>query len=112
LNNPHRRQLLDKYRPHTLSLYAAIPSPALTCGPPPEPRAKTLEDISLLQCAYEATQEEVLTLIEEKRLYGLGCGLVDIALLASTLLTPGASLWTLDKRLAGLAERFGVAYSP
>jgi len=37
---------------------------------------------------------------------------VDIALLASTLLTPGASLWTLDKRLAGLAERFGVAYSP
>ncbi len=43
---------------------------------------------------------------------GLGCGLVDISLLASTLITPGAELWTLDKRLDELAERFGVAHLP
>lgn len=27
-----------------------------------------------------------------------------------TLMTPGARLWTLDKRLVDLAGRFGVAY--
>lgn len=43
---------------------------------------------------------------------GLGCGLVDMSLLASTLITPGAELWTLDKRLAELAGRFGVAHRP
>ena len=48
--------------------------------------------------------------IEREQLYGLGCGLVDMVLLASTLITPGAELWTLDKRLAGLAERFGVMH--
>ncbi len=48
--------------------------------------------------------------IEREKLYGLGCGLVDVALLASTLITPGAMLWTLDKRLTVLAGRFGVAY--
>jgi len=37
-------------------------------------------------------------------------GVVDMSLLASTLITPGARLWTLGKRLASLAERFGVAH--
>jgi hypothetical protein len=27
-------------------------------------------------------------------------------------MTPAATLWTLDKRLAGLALRFGVAHQP
>ena len=49
-------------------------------------------------------------ILREKQLYGLGCGLVDITLLASTLLTPAARLWTMDKRLAALAQRFDVAY--
>ena len=46
--------------------------------------------------------------IEREKLYGL----VDMSLLASTLITPGAELWTLDKRLAELAARFGVTYWP
>jgi hypothetical protein len=50
--------------------------------------------------------------IESQRLFGLGCGLVDLLLLASTLMTPGAELWTLDKRLCALAERFGVMHRP
>lgn len=91
-------------------LYHPMVLGELACGTPPEPRAQTLEDISLLQPAYEATPQEVLALIEEKQLYGLGCGLVDITLLASTLLTPAARLWTMDKRLAALAQRFDVAY--
>jgi hypothetical protein len=35
---------------------------------------------------------------------------VDLSLLASALITPGARLWTLDKRLAGLAYRFQLAW--
>jgi predicted nucleic acid-binding protein len=82
----------------------------LACGTPPQPRSQTLRDIGLLQPARLATWEEIMTFIEEEHLYDLGCGLVDIALLASTLITPGARLWTRDKRLAALAQRFGVAY--
>jgi hypothetical protein len=33
-------------------------------------------------------------------------------LLASTLMTPGVELWTLDKRLCNLSERFGVMHRP
>lgn len=84
----------------------------LACGTPPAPRSRTLHDIGLLRSAALPTQAEVLAFIEDKQLYGLGCGLIDIHLLASTLITPGATLWTLDRRLAGLAARFGVAHSP
>ena len=52
---------------------------------------------------------EVLDFIEREHLFGLGCVIVDMHLLASTLITQGARLWTLDKRLDLLAERFGVA---
>lgn len=84
----------------------------LACGTPPAPRIQTLADIELLQTANQASVREVMDFIERERLYGLGCGLVDMTLLASTLITPGAVLWTLDKRLTALAERLGVAYQP
>ena len=83
----------------------------LACGTPPS-RAQTLADLQRLQSAQQASLREVITLVERERLFGLGCGLVDLTLLASTLITPGASLWTLDKRLASLAERFAIAYRP
>ena len=84
----------------------------LACGTPPAPRAQTLGDIGLLQPANQASLGEVMTFIEREKLYGLGCGLVDMPLLASTLITPGAQLWTLDRRLADLSDRFGVAHWP
>ena len=84
----------------------------LACGTPPEPRTQTLGDIALLKTARQATWDEVSEFIETHRLFGLGCGLVDISLLASTLLTPAARLWTLDKRLAELAKRFKVDFVP
>ncbi|MEQ8802512.1 type II toxin-antitoxin system VapC family toxin [Haliea sp.] len=83
----------------------------LACGSPPAPRQRTLGDIGLLQSATQASWDEVMALIERERLYGLGCGLVDITLLASTLLTPDALLWTLDNRLAALAVRFDAAFA-
>lgn len=82
----------------------------LACGTPPEPRAQTLGDLMLLEPSQQATLDEVLRFIEQERLFGLGCGLVDLALLTSTLLTPGAQLWTLDKKLGALAGRFGIQF--
>lgn len=84
----------------------------IACGTPPTPRIQTLNSMSLLQPCNQASSSEVMEFIEREGLHGLGCGLVDISLLASTLITPGAELWTLDKRLDELAERFGVAHLP
>ena len=82
----------------------------IACGTPPAPRIQTLNSIGLLQPCNQVSLSEVMDFIEREKLYGSGCGLVDMSLLASTLITPGAELWTLDKRLAELAGRFGVAY--
>ena len=82
----------------------------LICGTPPAPRAQTLREIARLPRTQQASFQEVTTFIEREALYGLGCGWVDMVLLASTLLTPGAQLWTLDRRLAALAQRFGVSH--
>ncbi|MGF6871189.1 type II toxin-antitoxin system VapC family toxin [Paraburkholderia tuberum] len=82
----------------------------LACGTPPAPRARTLHDIGLLQHATHATWTEVMELIEARQIYGRGCGSSDLTLLASTLMTPGASLWTLDKRLAQFAGELGIAH--
>jgi hypothetical protein len=59
-----------------------------------------------------ATVDEAIRFVETEQLFGHGCGLVDMLLLASTIITPGAQLWSLDKRLSALAERFGVIYQP
>ena len=84
----------------------------LACATPLAPRAQTLHNIGLLQPCNQASLSEVMAFVEHEKLYGLGCGLVDMALLASTLITPGTELWTLDRRLADLARRFGVAHRP
>jgi predicted nucleic acid-binding protein len=52
-----------------------------------------------------ATDIEVLTLIDNLQLYGVGIGYVDAHLLAATRLTPGTRLWTRDKRLAAVASQ-------
>jgi len=84
----------------------------LACGTPPAPRLRTLSDMALLLPANQAAPDEVRDFIEREKLFGLGCGWIDLTLLASTLITQGAQLWTLDKRLAALAARFGVCFVP
>lgn len=107
----HNATLVD-----LLSLDLALSHPMvvaeLACGTPPAPRLRTLADIAVLPQARQASLDEVRELVEREKLYGLGCGLVDLALLTSTLLTPGSQLWTRDKRLAHLASRFAVVYTP
>jgi predicted nucleic acid-binding protein len=83
----------------------------LACGTPPN-LLQTLVDLGSLQQVQQASVREVIDFIERERLFGLGCGLIDLQLLASTLLTQGVALWSMDKRLCTLAERFGVMHQP
>jgi predicted nucleic acid-binding protein len=81
----------------------------VACGTPPD-RSTTIRDLSLLKACHSASVDETLDFIEREGLYGQGCGLIDLMILASTLMTPGARLWTLDRRLALLTARFKVAW--
>lgn len=82
----------------------------LACGTPPAPRERTLGDLKKLQQSVIATTEETLELLEREQLQDLGCGAVDMSLLASVLLTPDTVLWTVDKHLDDLATRMSVAF--
>jgi hypothetical protein len=83
----------------------------LACGTPPAPRERTLGDIKKLQPAIVATTDEILALIEKEQLHDSGCGAIDMALLASVLLTPDTLLWTIDRDLDTLATRLSVAFT-
>jgi len=74
-------------------------------------RSEILFLIDRLPRALTATDAEVHELIEKRRLMGRGIGLVDVHLLASTLLSPSAKLWTRDKKLHQLAIELEVAYN-
>jgi predicted nucleic acid-binding protein len=84
----------------------------LACGSPPAPRERTLADIGALRPAAVATPAEALALVARERLHDSGCGAIDMLLLASTRMTPGAQLWTDDRSLRALAQRLGVAFEP
>ena len=53
-----------------------------------------------------AFSDELYPFIETHALFGLGIGLIDVHLLASTRLAIDARLWTRDKRLLVVADRF------
>lgn len=72
-------------------------------------RSEVLELLGELPRASVATPNEVLELIEQRALSGIGIGYVDAHILASAVLTPGTRLWAHDTRLAGAAERLGIA---
>ena len=83
----------------------------LACGTSPAPRERTLGDFKKLRQSVLATSGETLLLNEKNRLHESGGGTIDVALLASILLTPDALLWTADKKLGALAMRRDVARS-
>jgi predicted nucleic acid-binding protein len=72
-------------------------------------REGVLGSLRRLPQALKAEDAEVLQLIHTRNLAGVGIGYVDAHLLASTLLTPNALLWTHDHRLAAVASRLVVA---
>ncbi|MEO8922628.1 MAG: type II toxin-antitoxin system VapC family toxin [Caldimonas sp.] len=61
--------------------------------------------------AIVANSDEVLGFIERHQLHGKGIGYIDAHLLASTVLSDGAKLWTHDKRLRSAAVDMGLAHT-
>jgi len=72
-------------------------------------RATILSFLQLLPMSIEAEHEEVLSFIENNRLMGKGIGYVDAHLMASAVLTD-VPIWTLDKKLAQVAESLHIEY--
>jgi hypothetical protein len=72
-------------------------------------RDAVISDLLDLPMANVASDGEVLQFIERETLHGTGIGYVDAHLLAATRLTPGATLWTRDRRLLAAAERLSLA---
>lgn len=72
------------------------------------PRRDVLRHLAALDTPRVAEQREVLALVERVPLCGRGIGWVDAHLLASALLDR-LNLWTLDRRLAAVAQDLGVA---
>jgi len=70
-------------------------------------RARILTDLESLPCAVSATHEEVMRLIEDRKLWARGIGWIDGHLLASALLS-NCHLWTLDAKLVRAAAAAGV----
>jgi len=83
----------------------------LACGTPPD-RRNTLALLENLAQVRQASISEAMTFIERERLYGQGCGLVDLLLLSSALMTEQTLIWTLDKRFGALAIRFNLMFMP
>jgi len=70
-------------------------------------RKVTLALLNELPAAIPATHDEVLQVINDRKLWGRGIGWMDAHLLASVMLT-NCRFWTLDQRLAGAARATGM----
>jgi predicted nucleic acid-binding protein len=74
-------------------------------------RDRILAALNDLPRALAATDEEVLILINNGKLFGLGIGYIDAHLLAATKLTAAASLWTRDQKLHSAATKLQIQYT-
>ena len=81
----------------------------VACGTPPNRRA-IITLLAELESVPVATPDEVLEMTERRNLYGRGCGFVDMSLIAATLLSENALIWTLDKRLDAVASELKRVY--
>ena len=66
---------------------------------------KALERLIIVR---NVDDQGVRHLVEERRLWGRGLSAVDVALLASAVVTPGVALWARDKRLRQAGRDMGV----
>ncbi len=71
-------------------------------------RTRTLALLDRLPHVRVARLSEIRALIEGRRLYGLGIGLIDAQLIASVFISPPARLWTTDKQFRKVAESLGI----
>lgn len=106
-HNKHLAGLLDRGFV-VLHPYVLI---EIACGTPPD-RGSTLSLLAKLEQAPVATHHEMLGLIEQRGLFGRGCGFVDTGLLACVLMDERIKLWTHDRRLASVASELGRSFEP
>jgi predicted nucleic acid-binding protein len=71
-------------------------------------RNRTLALLDLLPQVRVAQLSEVRALIEARRLYGVGIGIVDAHLMASVLIDPPTLFWTRDQRLRKIAKSIRI----
>ena len=83
----------------------------VVCGTPPGRRA-VISLLAELEAVPMATQDELLALLETRRLFGRGCGFVDLSLLAAVLINEMTVIWTLDTRFEQIAIEMNKAFSP
>ncbi|MCV7122927.1 type II toxin-antitoxin system VapC family toxin [Mycobacterium lacus] len=73
-------------------------------------RIEVLELLGQLSAFPALTHDEVLKLVDGKRLWGHGLSSVDAHLLGSVAVVSGAKLWTRDKRLVAVSRQLGVEF--
>lgn len=71
-------------------------------------RTKTLALLDLLPQVRLPHLSEVRLMIEARRLYSRGIGLIDAHLIASVFVNSPTVLWTRDKPLRKVAEGLGI----
>jgi predicted nucleic acid-binding protein len=71
-------------------------------------RDAILNALQDLPQAAVATDVEVLRFMQQNTLHGIGIGYIDAHLLAAVRLSPGATLWTTDRRLLAAGQSLGL----
>ena len=74
-------------------------------------RRKLLDAYEQMHHAAPVPHGDVVAFVRERRLHGQGVGWIDVHLLASAIVGR-FRLWTADPRLAALAVKFAVSYTP
>ncbi|WP_420606261.1 type II toxin-antitoxin system VapC family toxin [Novosphingopyxis sp.] len=75
-------------------------------------RETKLAAMSRLRMLTKSSDEEVMAMVERRRLWNRGIGLVDAHLLASVLISQNTELWTFDRRLEVVAREANVSFEP
>jgi predicted nucleic acid-binding protein len=83
----------------------------VACGTPPGRKA-IISLLAELESMPMATQNELLALLDARKLYGRGLGFVDLSLLASVLISEMTVIWTSDKKFEQIAIEVNRAFSP
>jgi predicted nucleic acid-binding protein len=102
--------LYQQLQRHNICIHPFIVT-ELALGNLPD-RQNTIASLDWLPAVKVAQLREVRQMVEAHSLFARGIGLVDVHLLASTLLTAHTVLWSHDKRLRAIAETFGINAFP
>ena len=74
-------------------------------------RRKLLDAYEQMHQATSVPHGDVVVFVRERRLHGQGAGWIDVHLVASAIVGR-YRLWTADPRLAALAAKVDVSYTP